>query len=328
MKEKWLDEIILINILLMVGNKKKRLLVIGYSSFFKRRLLPSLKKNKQFEYCVCSKSNNLSKKNRIFFKDYISAVEKFKPDLVYISTINSLHYFYAKKLLNRGLNVIVDKPATTNYKKTNELLRIAKSKNLLFVEATLFNYHRTFNIISKLTNNFKDIVHVQSNLNHPMIRTVKDIKRINGDCELDMGPYAAAVLRLFIKKKIKKIDVYKNYFNKTNIVKDFYVTAKSENCTYFGNFGFQREYIHQIVFFTKDKIIYTPPRIFAIPPDKNFFILIKTKNSYKKIKVYKDDCIKNFFKVILNKLKDKKFRYFYDIMSNDAKTRDKISKFK
>ena len=98
------------------------------------------------------------------------------------------------------MNVIVDKPATTNYKKTNELLRIAKSKNLLFVEATLFNYHRTFNIISKFINNFKDIVHVQSNLNHPMLRTVKDIKRINGDCELDMGPYAAAVLRLFIKE--------------------------------------------------------------------------------------------------------------------------------
>ena len=159
-----------------------------------------------------------------------------------------------------------------------------------------------------------------------MIRTVKDIKRINGDCELDMGPYAAAVLRLFIKKKIKKINVKKNYFNKNNIVKDFYVTAKSENCTYFGNL-IQREYMHQIVFY-KDKIICTPPRIFAIPSDKNFFILIKTKNIYKKIKVYKDDCIKNFFKVVLNKLKDKKFRYFYDIMSNDAKTRDRISKFK
>ena len=43
MKEKWLDEIILINIFLMVGNKKK-LLIIGYSSFFKRKTLPSLKK--------------------------------------------------------------------------------------------------------------------------------------------------------------------------------------------------------------------------------------------------------------------------------------------
>ena len=67
-------------------------------------------------------------------------------------------------------NRIYDIAKSINYKKTNELLRIAKSKNLLFVEATLFNYHRTFNIISKLTNNFKDIVHVQSNLNHPMIR--------------------------------------------------------------------------------------------------------------------------------------------------------------
>ena len=38
--------------------------------------------------------------------------------------------------------------------------------------------------------------------------------------------------------------------------------------------------------------------------------------------------LKIFFKVVLNKLKDKKFRYFYDIMSNDAKTRDSISKFK
>ena len=36
---------------------KTKILFLGYSSFLKRRVLPSLKKNKKIDYCICSKSN-------------------------------------------------------------------------------------------------------------------------------------------------------------------------------------------------------------------------------------------------------------------------------
>ena len=78
---------------------KIKILIIGYSSFARRRLIPSLRKNNKFSYCICSKSNKKSLKNKIFFNKNEKAIKEFSPDLVYISEINSLHFKYAKKLL-------------------------------------------------------------------------------------------------------------------------------------------------------------------------------------------------------------------------------------
>ena len=152
---------------------KIKLLILGYSSFAKRRLLPSIKKNKGIEYYVCSKSQKINPKARILFNDYNQALSLVSPDIVYISLINSLHFKYAKISLKKGFNVIVDKPITTYLRETKELLKIAKRKNLLLSEATLFNYHRVFDKILQLCNGKKNILHIQSNLNHPLVKGPK-----------------------------------------------------------------------------------------------------------------------------------------------------------
>ena len=146
---------------------KTKLLIIGYSSFVRRRVEPSLKKNKLFDYCISSKSNKININKKILFNNYEDALNFFLPEIVYISTVNSLHYNYAKKILEKGFNVIIDKPATLNIKATKKLLKIAKRKKLLFAEATLFNYHKVFDIIKKICNGFDKVEHIQSNLNHP-----------------------------------------------------------------------------------------------------------------------------------------------------------------
>lgn len=306
--------------------KKTRLLIIGYSSFARRRLIPSLNKNKKIDYCICSKSNKIRLNKKILYNDYQVALNKFKPELVYISSINSLHYSYAKKILKKGFNVIVDKPVTLSLKKTKELLKIAKTKKLFFAEATLFNYHRVFEVMKKLCNGINQLEHIQSNLNHPLIRSPNEIREIKGDCESDMATYAAAIVRLFMKNDFKSVSINRNYFKNTKIVKNFYIKTNSKECTYFGNFAFQREYSQQIIFYTKDKTIYSPQRIFAPPNDKNLKIVLKTKNKTKSIKVAKDDCISNFFKLSLKSLKNKRYSFFYNIMLQDAELRNTFSK--
>ena len=152
---------------------KIKLLILGYSSFARRRLLPSIKKNKKIKYYICSKSQKINPKTRILFNDYNQALSLVSPDIVYISLINSLHFMYAKMSLKKGFNVIVDKPITTSLRETKELLKIAKRKNLLLSEATLFNYHRVFDKILQLCNGKKNILHIQSNLNHPLVKAPK-----------------------------------------------------------------------------------------------------------------------------------------------------------
>ncbi len=305
--------------------KNKKILIIGYSSFVRRRVIPSLKKNKNIKYCICSKSNKIDFKNKILFNRFEEGLKKFNPNLVYISTVNSLHYRYAKSVLNKGFNVIVDKPVTLEIKKTKELLNIAKRKKLFFAEATLFNYHRVFEKIKNLCGGFKNVEHIQSNLNLPLVKSIKELKHIKGDCEADTATYAAAIIRLFKSDKLKNFSVHKNYFKKTNLVKNFYVMANSEKLTYFGNFAFQREYTQQIIFYTKNKIIFSPQRVFALPPNKDLNILVKTNNNIKKIKVKKDDCIKNFFQLIFKSINNKRFRFFYNTILEEAKIRAAIT---
>ena len=303
---------------------KTKLLIIGYSSFAKRRLIPSLDKNKNFNYCFCSKSKKININDKILYNSYQEALKKFKPEIVYISLINSLHYSYAKNILEKGFNVIVDKPITLNIKTAKQLLKIAIRKKLFLAEATLFNYHRVFSVIKKICNGFDKVEHIRSDHSYPLKRSTKAIAKKHGDCEYDMSPYAAAIIRLFMKDSFKNLNTNKNYFKNTKLVKSFYIKKNSNMCTYFGNFSFEREYSQQITFYTKNKIIYSPQRIFALPHDENLEITVKTKNKFKKIKIKKDDCINNFFKLVISALKNKKYNFFYNNILNDAKIRNII----
>ena len=106
-----------------------KLLIIGYSNFVKKRLIKSIKKNKKIDYRICSKTK-ISKD--IYYKDYLEGLN-FKPDIIYISLTNHLHYKFAKIFLKRGYNVIVDKPITDSLKKTLALVKIAKKKKFTFI---------------------------------------------------------------------------------------------------------------------------------------------------------------------------------------------------
>lgn len=55
-------------------------------------------------------------------------------DAVYIATLPDSHADYSILALNAGKHVLCEKPATVNLSQLNEVLAIAKSKNLLFME--------------------------------------------------------------------------------------------------------------------------------------------------------------------------------------------------
>lgn len=56
-------------------------------------------------------------------------------DIVYISTVNSQHYPWAKAALEHGKHVICEKPCTTSAAETRELFALAREKGLYFMEA-------------------------------------------------------------------------------------------------------------------------------------------------------------------------------------------------
>ena len=302
--------------------KKIKLLIIGHSKFVEKRLINSIKKNKIIDYRICSKSK---KTKNIYYKDYLKGLE-FKPDLIYISLANHLHYKYSKIFLKKGYNVIVDKPITESLNKTLELIKIAKSKKLFLSEATLFNYHSIFKKIINMLGGKKNIEFLQSNFNIPQVKSIKKINLTKSDCFMDMAPYAAAIIRLYLNQQNLKINFDYKKFPDNKSIQSFYILASNKNVKYFGNFSHNQEYLSQLIFHSKKKIVFLPHQAFALSSIKNIKVTIKRRNEYKDIFINKDDCILNYFNSVLKSLTTKKFSNFYNILIQDAKIRDNLYK--
>lgn len=67
-----------------------------------------------------------------FYLDYKEMIEKESLDYIIISTPPKSHFEIAKYALENNVNVIVEKPATTNLKDLKYLMDLAKQNNLIF----------------------------------------------------------------------------------------------------------------------------------------------------------------------------------------------------
>lgn len=69
------------------------------------------------------------------FTDYDEMLDSDDVDTVYIGLVNMVHFEYAKKALEKGINVILEKPFVGNYPEAEELIDIAKEKGCFIFEA-------------------------------------------------------------------------------------------------------------------------------------------------------------------------------------------------
>ena len=83
------------------------------------------------------KGDELAKKYSIaeVYTDYDELLTKADIDTVYIGLINSVHYEYAKRALDKNKNVILEKPFTGTFDEAKELIDFAKAKGLFVFEA-------------------------------------------------------------------------------------------------------------------------------------------------------------------------------------------------
>ena len=129
-----------------------KILILGYSSIAKRRIIPALETLPQIKTIEISSESRLSQipeltKVNKTYDSYKKAIEKSKANIVYISTVNSLHEQLARMVLLSGRHVIVDKPAFLNLASTEKIIELAKTKGLGVAETTVFTYHPQFQII-------------------------------------------------------------------------------------------------------------------------------------------------------------------------------------
>ena len=96
------------------------------------------------------------------FTDDFDKLCEFGIDTVYIAVPNFLHFDFCKKALEKGLNVIVEKPITTNYKEAEELAKLAKEKKLFLFEAITTLYMENYKKIQEWIGKIGDVKLIQS----------------------------------------------------------------------------------------------------------------------------------------------------------------------
>ena len=71
----------------------------------------------------------------VYYGSHAELLEDPQVNIIYISTVNSRHYLWAKAALEHGKHVVCEKPCTTTAAQTRELFALAREKNLFFMEA-------------------------------------------------------------------------------------------------------------------------------------------------------------------------------------------------
>ncbi len=154
-----------------------RIGIICPSEIALRRFLPSLQRVKEFTFAgvaIASKEEwassamdaekveaviaNEHKKAQVFvdtyggriFESYESLIKSPEVDAVYLPLPPALHYRWAKLTLENGKHAYVEKPFTTSLDDTQELIEIARSKDLAVHENYMFVFHNQIEKINDI----------------------------------------------------------------------------------------------------------------------------------------------------------------------------------
>lgn len=152
-----------------------RIGVICPSEIAFRRFMPAVKNNKAFVYVgvayasaeewfegqatndadriIAQEKNKAVQFQEMYggqiFGSYYAMLESDQVDAIYIPLPPALHYRWAKKALQSGKHVFVEKPSTTSLAHTQELVEFAAQNELALHENYMFMFHPQIRFITE-----------------------------------------------------------------------------------------------------------------------------------------------------------------------------------
>lgn len=134
------------------------------------------------------------------YDSYEQALHESKAEIVYVSTVNSLHKELAEAALKRGFHVIIDKPAFLSEADTEAMVRLAEREDRCLAEALVFGLHpRVQAARAAFESAGKRATHVVASFSVPPLAAndFRYRKALGGGAVFDLGPYALSSGRLF-----------------------------------------------------------------------------------------------------------------------------------
>ena len=207
-------------------------------------------------------------------------------DFAYIGLVNSVHYEYAKKILESGKNVIVEKPFTTNYDEAKNLYKLAISKKLYIFEAITNIHTPNFKILQEFLKKIGEIKFIQANYSQYSSR-YDDYK---------IGKVAPAFDKNMQGGALRDLNVYN-----INLVAKLFGLPK--NVKYLKNLGFNGVDTSGILILEYEKFIASC--VAAKDSASPSYFLIQGDNGYIKV-----DSAPNIFKNVEIKIRGEELKKF------------------
>jgi NDP-hexose-3-ketoreductase len=291
-----------------------RIGIICPSEIAFRRFLPSLKKIENNQFIGVAVANNnewvgltekildseKEKANNFvnqfggkIFHSYQEFIESDEIDSVYLPLPPALHYKWAKKALLAGKHVLIEKPATTSYQETSELLEIARDKNLAIHENYMFAFHSQLTEISDILNNdaIGDIHLFRISFGFPR-RASNDFrynKKLGGGALLDAGGYTLKYARMLLGNTAKLVYAQSSYLDEFEV--DIFGSAALVNdsgSTVQIAFGMDNSYKCDLEVWGSIGTLFSG-RVLTAPAGFEPEVVIKMQNESKIIKLNSDD---------------------------------------
>lgn len=204
-----------------------RVAIIGLGSIAKKAYLPILSVMEDVELLISTRNkkvleevSNKYKIDRAYNK--LENLLKEDIDAAIISTQADGHYEIAKKLLEKGVSIYIDKPITYNLEKSMKIEKLAKEKNLI----AMVGFNRRFcpKVKELKAKGKADIIVMQKNREYPP----GDIRRF----VVEDFIHVVDTLRFLMSEEIINMDV--NFLKDGNNLHNVVVTFKGESTTAIG----------------------------------------------------------------------------------------------
>lgn len=310
-----------------------KILIIGYSSLVRRRILPYLNEIPDIDSIDIAKYhlqkdetvNDLRIPFRIF-NSYEEAIEKSDAGIAYISTTNQAHDLWAKKALERRMHVIVDKPAFSSLNQTLDLVKLSEKKDLGLAEATVYSYHSQLIEALKTLAEY-DLKPTDLTINFAFPELGKENfryrKSLGGGALNDLGPYLVSAGRIFFndlpEHSVCQLNSFSNYNYPDNVESSFSALLKYSNGrSLVGQFSFNSEYINRI-YVSGTNFSLEINRAFTPPCDVNNEVIFRMNNKSMILQSGLSNSFVNFLNDFISAIKQHEFSKFRETLLQDSK---------
>ncbi len=161
------------------------------------------------------------------FDSYQDIVETDEIDAIYIPLPPALHYKWAKLALQNCKHVLVEKPSTTSFVDTQDLVNLAKQKSLALHENYMFAFHNQLEAIKNIIDSKEigDVRLYRISFGFPR-RQINDFrynKLLGGGALIDAGGYTLKYASILLGETAELKYAQMNYTKEDEV--DIYGSA-------------------------------------------------------------------------------------------------------